>query len=293
MNPDEIARLKADVAASVMAEVKRDLKQSLTRDIVREIIAVMGERFLGDPPAPSPASASESESASGSAPAPNKPIIEVGPTAAERLAALSTIEVVRETCEQPLWTVTLGAGPERGGTRAPRTPSAAPRPCPSTCGRARCRTDRWWRWRSSTRYPRRSRPALRGIYGGLLDDPAGDGADCVEQYGADLISVRLEGTHPEKGDRYARAGGGAGEERARSGRRAADRHRPQPLRRDQRGHEGGGPGLRTARTCCSTGSRQDNYRTIAGAALAYGHCVVAQSPIDVNIGKQINILLTT
>ena len=37
---------------------------------------------------------------------------------------------------------------------------------------------------------------------------------------------------------------------------------------------------------------QDNYRTIAGAAIAYGHCVVAQSPIDVNIGKQLNILLT-
>ena len=36
---------------------------------------------------------------------------------------------------------------------------------------------------------------------------------------------------------------------------------------------------------------QDNYRTIAGAALAYGHTIVAQSPIDVNIGKQLNILL--
>jgi acetyl-CoA decarbonylase/synthase complex subunit delta len=35
----------------------------------------------------------------------------------------------------------------------------------------------------------------------------------------------------------------------------------------------------------------ENYRTIAGAALAYGHCVVAQSPIDVNLAKQLNILL--
>ena len=36
---------------------------------------------------------------------------------------------------------------------------------------------------------------------------------------------------------------------------------------------------------------QDNYRTIAGAAIAYGHSLVAQSPIDVNIAKQLNILL--
>jgi len=37
---------------------------------------------------------------------------------------------------------------------------------------------------------------------------------------------------------------------------------------------------------------QNNYRTIAGAAMGYGHCVVSQSPIDVNISKQMNILLT-
>ena len=38
-------------------------------------------------------------------------------------------------------------------------------------------------------------------------------------------------------------------------------------------------------------AEQDNYRTLAGAALAYGHCVVSQSPIDVNIAKQMNILM--
>ncbi|MCL1794359.1 MAG: acetyl-CoA decarbonylase/synthase complex subunit delta, partial [Oscillospiraceae bacterium] len=37
---------------------------------------------------------------------------------------------------------------------------------------------------------------------------------------------------------------------------------------------------------------QDNYKTIAGAAMAYGHTLVAQAPIDVNISKQLNILLT-
>lgn len=35
-----------------------------------------------------------------------------------------------------------------------------------------------------------------------------------------------------------------------------------------------------------------NYRTIAAAALAHNQLVVASSPIDVNIAKQINILLT-
>ena len=35
----------------------------------------------------------------------------------------------------------------------------------------------------------------------------------------------------------------------------------------------------------------DRYRSIAAAALAYGHSLIAQSPIDVNLAKQLNILL--
>ena len=35
----------------------------------------------------------------------------------------------------------------------------------------------------------------------------------------------------------------------------------------------------------------DRYRSIAAAALAYGHAVIAQSPIDINLAKQLNILL--
>lgn len=36
----------------------------------------------------------------------------------------------------------------------------------------------------------------------------------------------------------------------------------------------------------------DNYKTIAAACIAYNHTLVAQSPIDVNMAKQLNILLT-
>jgi acetyl-CoA decarbonylase/synthase complex subunit delta len=36
----------------------------------------------------------------------------------------------------------------------------------------------------------------------------------------------------------------------------------------------------------------DNYKTIAAACLAYKHTLVAQTPIDVNLAKQLNILLT-
>jgi len=36
----------------------------------------------------------------------------------------------------------------------------------------------------------------------------------------------------------------------------------------------------------------ETYKSITATALAYNHCVIALSPIDVNIAKQLNILLT-
>ncbi|MFA4842463.1 MAG: acetyl-CoA decarbonylase/synthase complex subunit delta [Candidatus Omnitrophota bacterium] len=44
---------------------------------------------------------------------------------------------------------------------------------------------------------------------------------------------------------------------------------------------------------CLIGSAvQDNYKTIAAACLADGHNIIAESPIDVNIAKQLNILIS-
>lgn len=35
----------------------------------------------------------------------------------------------------------------------------------------------------------------------------------------------------------------------------------------------------------------NRYRSVAAAAMAYGHSIIAQSPIDINLAKQLNILL--
>jgi acetyl-CoA decarbonylase/synthase complex subunit delta len=37
---------------------------------------------------------------------------------------------------------------------------------------------------------------------------------------------------------------------------------------------------------------QEDYKTLAAVAVAYGHVLVAESPIDLNIAKQVNILLS-
>jgi acetyl-CoA decarbonylase/synthase complex subunit delta len=139
----------------------------------------------------------------------------------------------------------------------------------------------------SEKYP----PVLRAIYGDLLADPAAMAKTCVEKYGADLISVRLDGTHPERGNRTA----DEAVELVKKVLAAVD----VPLIITAHSHfDKANEVLKAVAAACKGENlllnwvETDNYRTIAGAALAYGHCVVAQTPIDVNMAKQLNILLT-
>jgi acetyl-CoA synthase len=284
LTAEQIAQLKKEVAASVAAEIREELKQNLTREIVGNIIGVLNQNFLGG--SAEPVSVPESKEADAT-PA----VIESGPTAAERLAELSAVEIAREKCEEPVWTVTLGAGPDQGGTRG----------VIHQIGGATCMPFHLWEGEMPHRplvalevfdvvaekYPQ----ALREIYGDLLTDPPAMARACVEKYGADLISVRLEGTHPEKGNRTPEQA----VELVKNVLDAVD----VPLIVTGHNHfDSVNEVLKAVSQACHGENlllnwvEQDNYRTTAGAAIAYGHTVVAQSPIDVNIGKQMNILLT-
>jgi len=141
--------------------------------------------------------------------------------------------------------------------------------------------------RVSEKYP----DVLRAVYGGDLDRPAEMAKLCVERYGADLISVKLDGTHPEKGNRSA----AESVDLVKSVLAAVD----VPLIISGTSHfEKNNEVMKAIAQACEGENllfnwvEQDNYRTVAGAAMAYGHTLVAQSPIDVNISKQMNILLT-
>ena len=214
-----------------------------------------------------------------------------GPTAEKYISEIKSFRVPEESCEVPVWQVKLGATRKEGGTRG----------CTYTVGGATCMPFHLWEGEMpnrpliamevfdviSEKYP----GTLRDIYGDILHDAAKMARVCVDKYSADMISVRLEGTHPEKGNRSPEQS----VELVKSVLAAVD----VPL--IITGHnnfERNNEVMKAVAQACAgenlllNWAEQDNYRTIAGAAMAYGHCVVAQSPIDVNIGKQINILLT-
>jgi acetyl-CoA decarbonylase/synthase, CODH/ACS complex subunit delta len=139
--------------------------------------------------------------------------------------------------------------------------------------------------------PRAWAAAVRKPWDAVLGQPAAAAKCAVSDFGADLVMLHLAGTHPDRGNRSAdqavadvRAvldavscplivkGPGAGAKQNDVLSRVAE--------------AASGEGIALHSAC------QDDYKTLAAVAVAYGHVLVADSPIDINIAKQLNILLS-
>ena len=133
-------------------------------------------------------------------------------------------------------------------------------------------------------------PELKDAWGDLLGDPAAWAAKAVE-LGADLIALKLRSCHPDSGDRSAedavktvdRVLAAVGVPLIVYGPGTADKDNEVLVAVAERTK-----GEQLALGLCE----EKNYRTIVAAALGNGHLVIAQTPIDVNLAKQLNILIS-
>ncbi|MFZ2655758.1 MAG: acetyl-CoA decarbonylase/synthase complex subunit alpha/beta [Victivallales bacterium] len=280
ITPELINELKQQISK----EISEQLKSAVGKEIVKDIIATLSEKYLGE----KISSGTASSVKPAEIPIEKKP---VGPTPAERLSSLKTFKPKKDKCEVPVWTVKLGATRKEGGTRGKTL----------TVGGASCMPFHFWEGDMpnrplvamevfdvvSEKYPE----ILRKAYGDLLANPAKMAKACVEKYGADLISVRLEGTHPEKGNRSP-------DEAVKLVKSVLEAVDVPLIITGHNNFDKNNEVMKAVAQACAGENlllnwvEQNNYRTIAGAALGYQHSIVSQSPIDVNIGKQLNILLT-
>ena len=279
-------KLTSDVIKSlkdeITKEIREEVKAGVAKEVVSDIIATLSNKFLGENIQISSGTSAETSAAVSAKPA--------GPTAAERFAELKTFKIPKNKCEVPVHQVKLGATKNEGGTRD----------VSYTIGGASCMPFHLWEGempnkplvamevfdKVSEKYP----TALRDIYGDLLGNPAEMAKTCVDKYGAELISVRLEGTHPDKGNRTP-------EESVTLVKEILAAVNVPLIITGHNSFDKNNDVLKAVAQACAGEKlllnwvENDNYRTIAGAAMAYGHALVAQSPIDVNIAKQLNILL--
>lgn len=194
------------------------------------------------------------------------------------------IEIVKEKCSSPINTVEIGVGAKAvriGGETTlpflfdegnmPNAPVAA-------LEILDCEPVDW-------------PESIKRAYGDSLKDPVKWAVKCVKDFGAKILCVRLQSTHPDYGSKTA--------EHAIPILKSIIKDTGVPLV-----IIGGGddekdndvlPKVSQAlkgENCLFGIATQNNYKTLTATCLADGHSIIAESPIDINIAKQVNILIS-
>ena len=126
-------------------------------------------------------------------------------------------------------------------------------------------------------------------YKDVLDNPAEWAKKCVEEFGADLICLKFDGIHPDKGDKDAAHAAKVTEEVIKAvgvplvlwgcGNDEKDKQVMPKV-----------SGAAKGENCLIGTITEDNYKSLTAIALADNHHLISEAPIDINIAKQVNIL---
>ena len=126
-------------------------------------------------------------------------------------------------------------------------------------------------------------------------DVAGSATDwakkCVEQFGAEMICLKFDGIHPDKANKDAAYAVKVTKEVLRAvgvplvlwgcGNDEKDNQVMPKVSEAAKGEK------------CLIGTvTQDNYKALTAVSLADGHDLITEAPLDINISKQVNILVS-
>jgi len=127
-------------------------------------------------------------------------------------------------------------------------------------------------------------------FAGVTDDPVAWAKKCIDDYGAEMICLQLLSTDPNGLDRGA-------DEAAETVKKVADAIDVPLIVWGTANHDKDTEVLKKICEVCQDKSlivgplEEGDYKKIAASAMAYKHTVIASTPIDINLAKQLNILL--
>ncbi len=131
---------------------------------------------------------------------------------------------------------------------------------------------------------------LTEAFGDVLTDPVAWGKKWVEEFGAEALLLRLASTDPESQDASPEAAAACVRRLLEAVKVPLLLWGCEDVEKDNLVF----PKVSEAASgerCFIGPVTKDNYKSIAAAAQLSGHGLIAQSPVDVNIQKQTNILL--
>jgi acetyl-CoA decarbonylase/synthase complex subunit delta len=132
--------------------------------------------------------------------------------------------------------------------------------------------------------------AAREPFAGVTGDPAAWAKMCVTRYGAEMICLQLVSTDPNGENRGAA-------EAASVAKKVAEAVDVPLIVWGTANMEKDTEVLRAVAEACQNRNlilgpaEEKDYKKIAAAAIGYHHTVIASSPIDINLAKQLNILM--
>ena len=126
-------------------------------------------------------------------------------------------------------------------------------------------------------------------YKDVVANPGAWAKMCVDELGADLICIKFEGIHPDKGDKDADHAVAVTKEVLGAvsvplvlwgcGNDEKDNQVMPKVSEAAKGEN-----------CLIGAVTEGNYKSLTAISLADGHHLITEAPLDINIGKQVNIL---
>ncbi len=127
-------------------------------------------------------------------------------------------------------------------------------------------------------------------FAGVTNDPVAWAQKCIKDYGAEMICLQLLSTDPNGQNRPA-------DQAAPVVKKVADAINVPLIVWGTANHDKDTEVLRAVAELCQDKSlilgpvEEADHKKIGAAAIGYKHTVVASTPIDINLAKQLNILL--
>jgi acetyl-CoA decarbonylase/synthase complex subunit delta len=132
---------------------------------------------------------------------------------------------------------------------------------------------------------------LSQCYKDIIDNPGEWAQKCVEEFGADLICLKFDGIHPDKANKDAEhavkvtrevlAAVGVPLILLGCDNNETDNQIMPKVSQAAKGEN-----------CLIGMVEEDNYKSLTAIALADGHHLITKAPLDINIAKQVNILVS-
>ena len=201
------------------------------------------------------------------------------------------IELIREKSSNSVSSVVIGATKDNGGTRENVLTVGGESCLPYLSGEGDMPNKPVIAMEIQDCKPSDWPDVLADEFRDVSGNPAEWAKKCVNEYKARLICLKLQGTHPDFGNKGS-------DEASRIVKSVLEAVKVPLIVLGCGNDEKDNlvlpkcSEIAKGENCLFGSATEGNYKTLTASCLADGHSIIAESPIDINIAKQVNILIS-